>query len=244
MSGAHLWSVLTLMLYFAFGIFDVLSLWIGGEWEVAHFVTKCLLMPCLILFIWIQRAQVRNHRLMLLALCLSFVGDVCLLNQGFLPMVSGIAAFLLAHICYITWFLGGMGISLKEVLRNQFPAIILIIVIESVILMTLWPGLGSMRIPVTIYALVITVMTLAAFSRKGHVSMLSFLLVSGGSAMFMLSDTLYATVNFGADIVTIPRGEMWIMLTYIIAQGLIALGSTQENLVGSARIHQSSDLLQ
>ena len=244
MSTSFRWPALALMLYASFGLLDLISLGMGEMWSSAHVVAKSLLMPALMAFVWLSRHQIRRHGLILLALLFSWGGDVLLLNSESLFFILGLSSFLLAHVCYIIWFLQGRSIDIGNFVQQQFPTLTLILVSGIGLVIWLWPDLGDMRIPVTVYALVIATMAVAALSRKEAVSPISFRFVLAGALMFMLSDSLIAISRFGMNQGEFPFASIWIMLTYIIAQGLIIYGSTKESSVSSPHLREISDLLQ
>ncbi len=85
----------------------------------------------------------------------------------------------------------------------------------------LYPTLGGLRMPVMLYALVITVMALQALFRFGYTSTKSFALIFCGAICFMISDSLLAINKF---LQPVPMASLCIMATYILAQYLIVEG--------------------
>ena len=85
----------------------------------------------------------------------------------------------------------------------------------------LFPGLGTMKLPVVVYTIIILLMLMAAFNRKNIVRQNSFLLVFFGAALFVISDSCIA-VNLFYKLFELAR--FVIMLTYITAQFLIVYG--------------------
>lgn len=155
---------------------------------------------------------------MVVALLFSLGGDVLLLftnhNNNF--FIFGLISFLIAHIAYIVLFS-------KQ--RNQKLAVwkpfttILIYAIGFFLLLK--NSLADMLLPVAVYMLVITLMAVFAFTRKGNVLKSSFIWVFSGALFFMLSDSLIALNKFYTQI---PNSAIWIMSTYALAQFLIVMG--------------------
>jgi alkenylglycerophosphocholine hydrolase len=87
------------------------------------------------------------------------------------------------------------------------------------VLVLLWPTLGAMRLPVTVYALAIGAMMWRAAARARDDDPRA-LLGLAGAIVFALSDSLIALNKFRAPIegVRVP-----ILLTYWSAQTLVAL---------------------
>jgi uncharacterized membrane protein YhhN len=148
------------------------------------------------------------------ALFFSFWGDVLLLFKDHF-FVFGLASFLLAHIFYIKIVAGFIKkISLQKVFVVCLPFVVFLFSF----LYFLKDNLGEMTIPVIIYGIVIC--TLGAISllnyrqEKSSVNLWMFL----GTIIFIISDGLIAVDKF-----INPNGiyQVFIMLTYIIAQYLI-----------------------
>jgi hypothetical protein len=93
------------------------------------------------------------------------------------------------------------------------------------ILCLLSGGLGDMKLPVTIYTVVILGMLLAAVSREKKVNRQSFLLVLAGAILFVLSYSMIAINKFSQPF---ELARIAIMSSYITAQYLIAIGCTRQ----------------
>ena len=85
----------------------------------------------------------------------------------------------------------------------------------------LWDKLGVMKIPVIIYALVISTMLLVAIKGYFTWNSKSGKLLLIGAVFFVLSDSILAINKF---YVPIYLSSFWIMSTYITAQFLIVKG--------------------
>ena len=150
-------------------------------------------------------------------LVLSLAGDVFLMwpQQGFLP---GLVSFLLAHLAYIVAFTRNVWLAARPV---PFVAYALV---AAALLSQLWPGVPeALRLPVLAY-----VACLAAMAAQAAVVWLAARGTAGealarnaalGGVLFMTSDALLAFNKFNAPL---PLAGLWILLTYWLAQGLIA----------------------
>jgi len=78
-----------------------------------------------------------------------------------------------------------------------------------------------MKIPVLLYAILLTTMVLVSIFRDGKTTSQSFWLVFIGALLFMISDSLIAINKF---INPLPWSGVQIMLTYLTAQALIVHG--------------------
>jgi len=149
-----------------------------------------------------------------LGLILSAVGDVLLELDG--AFIGGMAAFGLAHVCYIAAFVG--VIRRDGVSTAAWPIAALVLIISIGLGWWLMPGMSAegLLIPATIYQVVISAMVITAVMSKAP------LMAKLGAAIFMLSDSLIAVGMF-AKIAVIP-GSVWI--TYAAAQIMLAWSMT------------------
>jgi uncharacterized membrane protein YhhN len=157
--------------------------------------------------------SVARYRIPIMAgLVFSLAGDALLMG-GRDYFVPGLVAFLLAHICYCRafWPLKNLGAAL-----NWLP---LYLVYSSSLLFSLWPHLGSLKIPVTVYALVLAFMGWTAAARWKETRNPAAARAAWGAVLFMLSDSTLAVNRFA---VRFEVAGFLVMTTYIAAQWLIA----------------------
>lgn len=177
-------------------------------------IAKPLIIPALLAY-YISSSKSRN-KFYILALIFSFIGDVLLLDKSNM-FLFGIGAFLITQVLYIYIFSKG----LKESPKNKMILAFLPFLVFFMVLITvLKPGLKDFFVPVVIYG--------AAISVFGSISLLKYLVKKDstnlklciGAAIFIVSDSLIALHKFHE-----PRSiyPVAIMLTYVIAQYLIAV---------------------
>ncbi len=94
----------------------------------------------------------------------------------------------------------------------------------------LYPNLKSFTIPVILYVIVISLMAIFALNRKNRVTPSSFKLIFLGAVLFVISDSFIALNKF---LIQIPYNGVWVMLTYMLAQYLIAEGAKKTILFTS-----------
>lgn len=148
-------------------------------------------------------------------LALAAIGDAALSRPGETAFKTGLGAFLLAHIAYIPLFWQG-----TEGATTSGPAFWLcaglMVAYAIVAARWLWPHLGEMRPPVTLYMMAIATMGVASLTASP--------LILAGAILFIISDTVLAAETF--VLVNTPR--KWtsptIWVTYIAAQTLIFWG--------------------
>ncbi|MFI5722518.1 lysoplasmalogenase [Streptomyces cyaneofuscatus] len=174
--------------------------------DTVHLVAKPLLMPLLAAY-----AAVRGGpRLLIAALLFGWGGDVFLLADNDLAFLLGMGSFAVGHVCYLTLFGRGQAQT-----RASLAAGIAYAVVLAVFLVLIWSDLpAELRVPVAGYSLLLTAMAWRAGVLGRY--------AAAGGALFLLSDALIATGI--AEWPRLPAPDFWVMLTYIAAQLLLALG--------------------
>ncbi|MFF2703088.1 lysoplasmalogenase [Streptomyces cyaneofuscatus] len=185
--------------------------------DTVHLVAKPLLMPLLAAY-----AAVRGGpRLLIAALLFGWGGDVFLLADNDLAFLLGMGSFAVGHVCYLTLFGRGRAASART--RASLAAGIAYAVVLAVFLVLIWSDLpAELRVPVAGYSLLLTAMAWRAGVLGRY--------AAAGGALFLLSDALIATGI--AEWPRLPAPDFWVMLTYIAAQLLLALGVLRAGRAG------------
>lgn len=196
-----------------------------------NYFSKPLIMPCLAAFFYLTtRTNQRDantklaDKLMVGGFLFSWFGDIALMLERMNPhlFLLGLGNFLLAHLCYIFAFYYSTKNSTTPSLLRHKPYFFLPLLMYGFgLFYLLLPNLQHLVMPVFVYALVITLMSIFALNRKNRVSNRSFKFVFYGSLLFVLSDSLIALNKF---LLQIPLSGVWVMLTYMLAQYLIMKG--------------------
>lgn len=204
-----------------------------GDADILYMLCKPAIMITLGLHYWItERNQDQPlSKSVVLAIIFSCAGDTLLMLQGKDEnfFMFGLAAFLVAHIFYILAYRQHQSSDTSNELqglqkiRYAFP----ILLSGTGLVVILYSRLGGMKIPVLIYAIVLTGMVLAALFRFGKTNASSFALVFGGAILFMISDSLIAINKF---LEPLPMAGIWIMVTYLFAQYLIVTGLSKHRI--------------
>lgn len=188
--------------------------------EQLHFVTKPAIVGSLLIFFWIKcKTLEKSLRLLIsFALLFSLLGDVLLLFIDESPnyFLTGLIAFLIAHIMYVIAFLKHRNKALKPI-----GFVLILLAYGLGLIYVLKDGLNDMLVPVIIYMIVILSMASTAFLRQGKVSKPSFILVFVGALLFMISDSILALNKFYSPL---AYANIGIMLTYALAQFSIVFG--------------------
>jgi len=192
--------VYLITLYFKEGIFQ--------------FILKSLLIPC-ILAVYISETE-KIFLPVVLALVFAWIGDVLLIKiSNILCFRLGLSGFLIGHICYITAMF-----KFAQPFNILFLVICIVIGIGlGLLIFKIIQPTPEMKIAVIAYEAIILVMAVFAvqlFAAQGGVF---GALVLAGSVCFVVSDTSLALVTFRKK----PY-YVFVMVTYIAAQLLIALG--------------------
>lgn len=161
----------------------------------------------------------RYRRLMAAGLCASLAGDILLMLPQNL-FVAGLAAFLVAHLCYITAFAAD-GAGLRAPLRPALPVYALAVAM----LWYLWPSLGAMRVPVACYVMVISTMSWQAIARWLVQRTPAAAFAALGSVFFLASDASLAIRKFVGPF---AGATLLVMATYYVAQAGMTLSVTEK----------------
>lgn len=197
--------------------------WIWGQSALAALV-KPALMPLLSLSTVACALDYRVDRRLLgwlvAAQLFGFLGDTLLIREGFIFFASGIGAFLIGHIFYISLFGGRSwkGLTWKEwVISLPF-------MMGGVYgLVRLLKISGDLLVPMAVYGFMLMLLifsTLCGLIRFRHRG--TWALVFLGALLFTFSDALIAAETF--EVVSFPLLDATIMFTYLLAQSLLAIG--------------------
>jgi alkenylglycerophosphocholine/alkenylglycerophosphoethanolamine hydrolase len=178
--------------------------------------------PVVALALWVWRDAPAGpyRRWLTLGLAASLAGDLFLELSPRALFVPGLVSFLIAHVLYVIAYASD---TRALHLARAIPAYLYAVIV----LVALWPGLGPMRVPVSVYTLVICTMIWRAAARVGAVPRTSAQLALAGAIVFALSDSMIALGRFGGHLLPEDIRTGWplrvaIMSTYWLGQGAIA----------------------
>ena len=191
-----------------------------------------LFKPLLLLFLIFavyKTEYFRMRKTLLSALIFSWFGDIVLLlvKSDELFFILGLLLFLVSHLFYIKLFLK------QRTDRNGFRKplfwfgwVVVLCYLQS-ILSLLFPKLGDLKIPVALYAVVISamlIMALRMFFGIRNVNKYFFVI---GAVSFVVSDSILAIDKFYEPL---QYASLLIMATYILAQGFLTYGTLNLNI--------------
>jgi uncharacterized membrane protein YhhN len=194
----------------------------GFDWYM-----KPVLLPILLMAVALSESF-SSKKILLTALTFSWIGDIILLftDKGELYFIFGLVAFLLSHVVYIVLFSKQQNTRNNEKKELFWLGSLAILAYFFIMIDTLFPKLGPLKIPVIVYAVVITTMLFFAFkgSLKWATPANNYILM--GAIVFVSSDSILAFNKFYAPI---THASFYIMVTYCLAQYLIVSGILKLN---------------
>jgi len=217
-----------IIVYFLLAIAEI----IGTHFDYLPliFATKPLLMVTLFVWFYIQTKESANNKFrnyLLLSIVFAFGGDTFLM---FLPFneiffLLGLGSFLVGQLFYVFAFSNSI-ITAKKPFNKPLGIALLIIFLGyyGILMFSLYPYLEDFLIPVLVYGIAVCAMGVSAGWRLNKVSRQSFTLVFVGAMLFVLSDTIIAVNQFLFK-GNLLNAQVFIMITYVLAQYLIAKGS-------------------
>jgi uncharacterized membrane protein YhhN len=183
------------------------------------YIAKPLTTLLLVAVALLANTPERSYQVPIVAgLLLSLVGDVFLMLPGD-HFVAGLVSFLVAHIAYIVAFTSGVGLGHEPLLL--LPSVVL----ASGVLVFLWPRLGTLRLPVSVYVAALVVMAWQASVRATNFTSLFTAAAAAGAFLFVVSDGVLAINRFRLKF---RVAQAVIMSTYVAAQTLMALSVWRE----------------
>lgn len=188
--------------------------WIAG-------ITQVLLMPALawVLHVSTPDPPSRLVRLVLVGLGLCWIGDTI---PRFFPdgtdldLALMLGAFVLAQLVYVAAFAPFVG---RSIIRTRPKLLIPYLFVFLAVLGLTAGGTGGFLVGVIVYGAVITAMAVLATGLDRIAGI--------GGALFMVSDALIAVRAFGG--LAVPHHELWVMLTYVLAQAMIVMAVANED---------------
>lgn len=216
-------NIVWLYLFLLASLADITFL-LEGNSEFRFYSKPMILLGLIIYFFRITRpiASTLLTKSILSALIFSWIGDILLLWSEL--FVYGLGAFLMAQVCYIIGFRLAQENSGRLEQVNFVRTFFFNLPIYLTAAFTYYlinPNLGSLKIPVIIYILVIVSMVATARDRYKKSNSDSFWQVFIGAILFFISDGTIAISRFFLDF---PESGIVIMGTYVIAQLLIVMG--------------------
>ncbi|MEO8532322.1 MAG: lysoplasmalogenase [Flavobacterium sp.] len=217
-------NTIFLKTYIGFSIIYLLILLSG--YESFDLFLKPLLIPLLGFGVYLHKNFPLKNTV-LSALLFSWIGDVILLFADIAEIyfILGLVSFLISHIIYAVLFNKQSKHNKKNKVLFLIGSLLIACYLIGMVLFLI-PTLGDLKIPVIIYATVISVMLLFAFNGFLTWKKPGNQYVFIGAVIFVISDSILAINKF---YVSIEKSSFFIMLTYLVAQYLIVTGILKLN---------------
>jgi uncharacterized membrane protein YhhN len=195
------------------------------DWPQQRMYTKFILVPILMWYLYISPAgqnPLKGLWRAYLGLFFSWVGDLLLIGEGPNFFLSGMIAFITAHVYYSLFFIQTVPVK-KETVSVFYKTLIGLSVVCGVIFIFLRNALGTYQVPILLYMLFISMMASLAFHTTTNIQYKKFALQTfvPGALLFVTSDALLATNKFYAHL---PVLDLAVMLTYAGAQYFLTKG--------------------
>jgi uncharacterized membrane protein YhhN len=213
---------LWLGLAFVFAVLQVWVVWRSlGKLE---YLAKPAVMVCLFAWVYFETGL---HGQMLwfgLGVLFSLAGDVFLMFPHERWFLWGLVSFLLAHIAYLAGFQNEWRqVSMWSLVLLAVLTVSAVRVMRRILSAMRAGGQNRLRLPVVVYATVITAMLYAAMTTLSNPAWGAgaSLLVSAGAFLFYLSDLILAWNKF---VNPIPNGRVFNIAAYHLGQMALIAG--------------------
>ncbi|MFY0651834.1 MAG: lysoplasmalogenase [Cyclobacteriaceae bacterium] len=193
--------------------------------EMRHY-TKPLIIPALMVYFKrsLKAELSLSFMLAFAALIFSWIGDVSLMYEHIksLYFLIGLSSFAIALILYVFAFKKARYNDETVIsIGSQIAYILPFLVLGGFILWKLVPASGDLAYPLIVYSIIMLGLVAASILRMDQTNQLSFNQVFFGAILFLLSDSLLA---FNKFLMPMEQGNLFVMLTYILAQWNIING--------------------
>lgn len=194
------------------------ALYLAGHYfrkPLIKYIFKPLTTLSILIFAFLQVPQVSFHykEFILIGLTLSLIGDVFLLWPE-KQFVSGLVAFLLAHLVFILAMICDFGPYYDW--QYLIPIVLYMVIFLWIVL----PRSGRLVFPVVVYAVVLMLFFWQAAGRAVYLAGSSSMDALIGASLFVASDSILAYNKF---VKNFKWAELFIIITYWAALYFIAL---------------------
>lgn len=195
------------------------------DWPQQRIYTKFILVPILMWYLYTSASSEQPLKGMwraYLGLFFSWVGDVLLIGEGANFFLSGMIAFVTAHVYYSLFFIQTVPVK-KETAGVFYKTLIGLSIVSGLLFIQLRNALGTYQVPILLYMLFISLMASLAVHTTTNDQYKKFAIQTfvPGALLFVTSDAILATNKFYAHL---PVLDLAVMLTYAGAQYFLTKG--------------------
>jgi uncharacterized membrane protein YhhN len=195
------------------GLLHIRAEYYGPRRQIYIFKPLTTSLILLIVLLASDTPSERYKMAVVAGLAFSLAGDIFLMLPGD-RFRAGLASFLVAHLFYIVAFTSEAGFNLNVWILSPY------LLFGLLMMFILWPYLGRMKVPATLYMVAIVVMAWQATGRWSTIGGTSATLSLAGALFFVVSDSVLALNRFRKPF---PSAQLLILSTYYVAQWFIAL---------------------
>src|SRR5436190_19789747 len=210
-----------IIIFFIILVADLVA--VQGEYKIAEYFFKPLIIIWLMAWFVLQLRYAKSilKKWIIFAVFFSWLGDVLLMfhQDDSIFFLLGLSFFLIAHIFYILFF---HFVRIKEMVKSRWYLLLIVAIYYAVIISILSPYLGEMKLPVRIYAVVISFMFMLAMHMLFIKNKTTGLWMMAGAFLFVVSDSLLAINKFFQPF---EMAGFFVMSTYGLAQLFITNGA-------------------
>lgn len=189
-------TILYLIPLIAIAVFFLVIAEIRGN-RRARFILKplsTLLVIAVACLAFLEPTQNPTYTIgVLIGLIFSFGGDVALMYENRKAFMLGLVLFLLAHIAYATTFA-----MLTNLSALDLASTILLLALGVWFYRVIAPNLGTLRVPVIVYIVVISIMMNRAIATLASpiFNNIQAWMIALGAILFYISDMMLAAARF------------------------------------------------
>lgn len=156
-------------------------------------ISTTLLVVIILISIFLDQGNLPFKSAILVGMLFCFGGDVALMFESKKAFTTGLVLFLIGHIAYTAAFVSFNGFWFSGIETTAA-----VIILGLPIYLYLHSSLGSMRVPVIAYMLVISFMLHSAILtfKSSYFNSAQAWLLTVGAALFYLSDVMLAINRF------------------------------------------------
>jgi len=212
-------TLITSAALFCYALASSLHSYYADRFERARVLSKPLLMPLLGLFYYLALG---DSPWIYGALLFAWLGDMALLKHGKVFFMLGLVSFLVGHLFMSTHLIGLLPVSLTTTTPVTIFSVMLGLALG--LFNYLRPHLGSLKLPVLVYCLVLATKGSLALILVWQMPNVTTAMVAAGALVFMMSDLTLAINRF---VKPIHQAHLWVMSSYALAQAMMVFGLSQ-----------------
>lgn len=207
----------------AFTVAAILNLYGNFTGKKIGKITKPMLLPLLLIYYLISAQTVSVFPI--IAIIMSWAGDVLLMIKGIKWFIFGGVAFMFSHLFYIISYSFFIDFSNKMIFA-VIPVAIIYYIVSYRIIRSVRKGipLSGLYFPFILYLVFNSTMNIFALMLLVTSPSLITVSIFAGAVLFFISDCILFLRNFHENKSLIPNANFIVMFTYALGELLIVSG--------------------